>query len=42
MTHAAGVEAVVSAVAFSPSQITSPSPAVGCDADAVLLLNLLH
>jgi hypothetical protein len=42
MTHAAGAEAAVSAVAFSASQIRSRFPAVTSDAIAVLLLTLLH
>ena len=41
MTHAAGAEAVVSAVAFSASQIRSQSPAAASDADVVPLLSLL-
>jgi len=40
MTHAAGPEAAVSAVAFSASQIRSRSPAVASEADAVPLLTL--
>jgi len=42
MTHAAGAEAAVSAVALPTSQIRSQSPAVASDADAVPLLTLLH
>ena len=40
MTHAAGAEAAVSAVAFSASRIRSRSPAVASKADAVCLLTL--
>jgi len=42
MTHAAGAEAVVSAVAFSASQIRSRSPAVASEAYAVSLLTMLR
>jgi hypothetical protein len=42
MTHAAGAEAMVSEVAFSASQMRSPSPAVASEADGVPLLTLLR
>jgi len=42
MTHAAGVEAALTAVPFSASQIRSLSPAVASEADAVPLLTLLR
>jgi len=41
MTHAAGADAALSAVAFSASQIRLRSPSVASDADAVTLLTLL-
>jgi len=42
MTHAAGVEAAVSADAFSASQIRLRSHAVTSNLDAVALLTLLR
>jgi len=41
MTHAAGAEAAVSAVAFSASQIRSRSAAVANNTDAVPFLTFL-
>jgi hypothetical protein len=42
MTHAAGAEAAVSAVAFLASKIRLRSPAVASEQDAVPLLTLLR
>jgi len=42
MTHEAGAEATVSAVALSASQVSSRSPAVASNPDAMPLLTLLR